>query len=184
MDVINFAAKLPLVAVPGLDQLIGVFHTWIRTGAITDDVLVDVADYAHVHEGPMLLLVCHEGHYVIDRSRGQLGLAYLRRRGASAGSAAANAERTLRRLVHVARLLERDAPGAVVGTDSLEIRVLDRLHASNTDDTWRWLEPTIATAIESVWKAAPRAIVRDLDDARRTIGARIELAPRKLAELG
>ncbi len=183
MDAINFAAKLPLVSVPPLDVLIGVFHDWIRTRALSDDVMVDVADYAHVHEGPMLLLVCHEGHYVIDRGRGRLGLAYVRRRGPSAGSAVLNAVRSLRRVLNVASLLERDAAGAEVDTKTLEIRVFDRLLAANTGETWRWLEPTIAAAVETVWSAAPGSITRDLEDARRTVAAQIELPPRKLSEL-
>ena len=48
------------------EPTIVVFHDWIRTRALDEDVLVDVADYGHVKGGPGVLLVCHEGHYVIE----------------------------------------------------------------------------------------------------------------------
>ena len=37
-----------------------IFHRWIQTGAV-DGLLIDVADYTHLTDGPRVLLVAHEG---------------------------------------------------------------------------------------------------------------------------
>ena len=50
-------------------ELVPVFHRWIQTGAIPGHLLVDVADYDHVPEGPGILLVAHEGNLGIDLPR-------------------------------------------------------------------------------------------------------------------
>jgi hypothetical protein len=42
--------------------------------------MIDVADYSHVHHGPGVLLMCHEGQYSLDQASGRLGLLYTRKR--------------------------------------------------------------------------------------------------------
>jgi hypothetical protein len=60
-------------------DFIPVFHRWIQTRAL-DEVLIDVADYSHVHDGPGVLLICHEANYAIDVIDGRPGLVYARKR--------------------------------------------------------------------------------------------------------
>ncbi len=48
-------------------DVIPVFHPWIQTQAV-DGLLIDVADYSHMATGPCVLLVAHEGHYVLHRA--------------------------------------------------------------------------------------------------------------------
>ena len=50
-------------------DVIPVFHRWIQTQAV-DGLLIDVADYSHMATGPCVVLVAHEGHYVLDRAGG------------------------------------------------------------------------------------------------------------------
>ena len=38
------------------------FHRWIQTRAV-DGLLIDVADYTHLKDGPQVLLAGHEGNY-------------------------------------------------------------------------------------------------------------------------
>ncbi len=64
-------------AVP--EEFIPVFHRWI-TERVLPELLIDVADYSHVHEGPGVLLVGHDAIYAYDESRGEPGLLYSRRR--------------------------------------------------------------------------------------------------------
>ena len=54
--------------------LVPVFHGFIQTNAIEDHLLIDVADYDHVHHGPGTLLVSHEANFGMDRGGGRLGL--------------------------------------------------------------------------------------------------------------
>ena len=61
------------------EELIPVFHRWI-TERVLPELLIDVADYSHVHQGPGVLLVGHDAIYAYDESRGEPGLLYSRRR--------------------------------------------------------------------------------------------------------
>jgi hypothetical protein len=64
---------------------IPVFHRWIREQSL-DELMVDVADYSHVPEGPGVLLVCHDAHYALDGAGGEPGLLYSRRRATSSSA--------------------------------------------------------------------------------------------------
>ncbi len=64
---------------PSPHALIGVFHRWIQTSRL-NDLMLDVADYSHVHQGPGVLLLCHGSHYALDSENGEVGLLYSRRR--------------------------------------------------------------------------------------------------------
>ena len=54
-----------------------ILNTWIPQ--TTDQVLIDVADYSHVPDGPATLLVGHEANYSVDDGQGRRGLVYARK---------------------------------------------------------------------------------------------------------
>jgi hypothetical protein len=62
-----------------LEEFIPVFHDWIQTQQL-DELLIDVADYRHVSQGPGVVLIAHDAHYVMDLTDARLGLLYSRRR--------------------------------------------------------------------------------------------------------
>jgi hypothetical protein len=74
VDIQQLAIKV--FARPGsFDQgaLIPIFHNWIRERRLGDVVLIDVADYRHVPEGPGVMLIADEAHWAITaRSRSSL----------------------------------------------------------------------------------------------------------------
>ena len=55
-----------------------VFNLWIQKHAL-EELLIDVADYLHVHNGPGLMLIGHEADYSLDNRAGRLGLLYNRK---------------------------------------------------------------------------------------------------------
>ena len=61
------------------DEIFKIFNQWISN--TPDEVLIDIADYGHVHDGPEVLLVGNEANYCIDNSGGKRGLLYSRKRG-------------------------------------------------------------------------------------------------------
>ena len=65
-----------------LDNVIPIFHDWIRDQK-TDHLLIDVVDYRHVHNGPGVILIGHEGDYAIDAAKGRTGLLYTNKRSRS-----------------------------------------------------------------------------------------------------
>ena len=62
-----------------LPAFIPLFHRWIQKKTV-EGLLIDVADYQHVPEGPGILLMGHEGNYAMDMANGRPGLLYSRKR--------------------------------------------------------------------------------------------------------
>ena len=58
--------------------IIPVFHTWIQEHAVPG-LLIDVADYTHLVDGPSVLLAAHEANYALDETGGRPGLSYTRK---------------------------------------------------------------------------------------------------------
>lgn len=126
-----------------LAALTPIFHEWIRTKRISDQLLIDVADYQHVPNGPGIMLIAHEAHYGIDSTGGQTGLRYLRRRDPLTDAREALRD-ALARAARAAAWLEEEPTlkGKLkFRTDDLHMRVLSRLHAPNTKDTQDALQP-------------------------------------------
>jgi hypothetical protein len=115
-------------------DLIPVFHRWIA-GEELPELLIDVADYRHVHHGPGVLLVGHDAQYGFDLGEGRPGLLYSRRRETAEGvrnlpGTGARLRSVLRRALAACRKLE--AEPELSGRlrfrgDELQLSVNDRL---------------------------------------------------------
>jgi hypothetical protein len=128
------------------EAFVVVFHGWIKK-KLLPELMIDVANYAHVPKGPGVALIGHGNDYFIDEGEGRLGLLYSRKRGApDAGQRLADA---FRRTLHAASLIENDATLAGGGaqvrfrTDELQLRINDRLAAPNDDATFAALKPEL-----------------------------------------
>src|SRR5678815_1415872 len=60
-------------------EFVPVFHSWIQIQSVPDHTLIDVADYAHVKDGPGILLVANEANFYADWIGGRFGLTYQRK---------------------------------------------------------------------------------------------------------
>lgn len=115
--------------------VIPVFHRWIRERA-GSELLIDVADYTHLVDGPHVLLVAHEANYAIDGSGGRMGLSYTRKQPAG-GSLAERIGGAARALLAAGRRLEQDPEAMPDGRfafrgDEIAVIANDRLLAPNT----------------------------------------------------
>lgn len=146
MNAHKLQAKLFLDPAAGrvpLESFIPVFHSWIKRRALPE-LLVDVANYAHVPKGPGVGVVGHASDYFLDESEGRPGLLTSRKR-----EAPAPAERLsdlFRRALHAALLLERDP--ALAGkvrfrTDEILFRINDRLAAPSSEATFAEVRPAL-----------------------------------------
>lgn len=132
------------------------FHRWIQDGVL-DELAIDVADYSHVHRGPGVMLVTHQGHYRVDDAGGELGLEYERKRDL-AGDGQTRLRTVVRQLLKACTLLESDATlGRSVRfrTDSLLFRISDRLVAPATDATFDVWNPALTSLVEELYGTAP-----------------------------
>ncbi len=114
-------------AVPGPEAQIAAFHRWIRDKKL-GGLLIDVADYAHVPDGPGIMIIGHEADYNIDHGPGGVGLLVTRKRIES-GDLASAVDQVARLAAVAAAALESEgfSPSIEVNTGRLRVTLLDRL---------------------------------------------------------
>jgi hypothetical protein len=127
-----------------LAELVPVFHRWIKD-SVCPEMLIDVADYAHVSAGPGVLLIGHEANYSLDNRENRLGLLY-NRKAALDGTFQSRLAQAHRAALEACDRLEQDA--ALYGKlkfdrNAIEVFVNDRLLAPNNDETWQALKPEL-----------------------------------------
>src|SRR3954462_10668180 len=106
-----------------------VFHSWIQQHAVADHMLIDVADYEHVHNGPGTVLVAHEANFYTDRTDGRLGLTYSRK-WPGGGSVQERLRQAYAAVLDGCRRLESDpslAGKVTFRTDESVVKINDRL---------------------------------------------------------
>jgi rhodanese-related sulfurtransferase len=157
-----------------LAPFIALFHGFIQRGAV-EGLLVDVADYAHVPNGPGVVLVGHDVDYGLDASGGRAGLLVVRKRcgDLSLGEALRD---TLRKAFVAARAVMDDGRAGVrLATDRLELRVLDRRAAPNTDEGREALVKEAEPVLREVFGDGVAVAPASADDARGAVGLAISL---------
>lgn len=140
-----------------LESFVPVFHRFIRE-QVLDELPIDVADYAHVHEGPGVVLIGHAFDYYLDLRGGRLGLVYLRKRDAP--PPAERVKDAARRALRMARLLEQAVEGLSFKTDELWVSFPDRLRAADTDENFALLKSEL-DALTTALVGAPAKVERD-----------------------
>jgi hypothetical protein len=166
-------------------EFVPVFHRWIQSQAIADQLLVDVADYAHVVEGPGVLLVAHEGNFSVDLGGGRMGLAYYRKTPAP-GSLLDRLLAVTRTLLEACRRVE-DEP-TLAGRirfrgDQIQLFANDRLNAPNHAETVAAFRPTLDAMLRSLYGDAACTITAEPDPHER-FGVHVQAAaPVDVGEL-
>ena len=127
--------SLPIEAgtLPDPEDAVPVFHAWIGDETL-GEVLVDVARYGHVANAPAVILVGLLSDYAIEVTPVGQRFAAVRKR-----DAATEEDRlgdVAERLLSAARLFGLALPQVRFRTDELTLRVLDRLNAPNTPETF------------------------------------------------
>jgi hypothetical protein len=141
-------------------NFVPIFHSWIQKQAVEKHQLIDVHDYSHIHHGPGILLVGHEGNFSTEMGEGIPGLVYFRKQ--PAGTFEETLRASLKALLQAAALIE-----AEVGLEGrVRLRRDEFLFISND----RLLAPNNAPAFEAI---KPTLV--------KVFGARATVTPVKLA---
>jgi hypothetical protein len=163
-----------------LEAFIPVFHRWIRQ-RLLPELVIDVANYAHVPQGPGVVLIGHGSDYFVDQGEGRLGLLHNRKR--SGPLPADRLTDLARRTFHVAALLEADPAfsGRLrFAPNELLFRINDRLAAPNSDATFASLRPELealaARIFAGSFKLARTGDPKGLFSVRMTSTAVVPLA--------
>jgi hypothetical protein len=156
-----------------LAPVIPIFHSWIQD-QIFDELLIDVADYRHVHHGPGLMLIGHDADYSLDQTDGILGLRY-NRKTPLAGTNLDRLIQATRAALIAARQLEADTrlDGKLsFNGQDLQLIINDRLLAPNDKGTRAAAEPDVQTLAAKLF--GPSGYSASLNtDPRRLLSATI-----------
>lgn len=134
-----------------LETLIPVFHEWIRLKKIDDELLIDVADYAHVPQGPGVVLIGHQSDYYLDLADDRPGLLYSRKRGFEGDLETGIADAFGRALRACQLLEEEDRLDLRFRTDEAVFRIQDRLAAPNDGSTLAALRPALESVTQTLF---------------------------------
>jgi hypothetical protein len=168
---IKFFAADP--AAVRLQDFIPIFHSWIQKQNLPGHLLIDIHDYSHIHEGPGILLVAHEGNFSIDTTEGRPGLLYYRK-APTALPPVDHLITVFRSALQGRHLLETDAGLRFLSEEMLVI-ANDRLAAPNNEETFLQFRPVVTVAIERVFEKSPKRLARTQTDPKERLAVRIEL---------
>src|SRR5882724_9788917 len=159
----------------GPEAVIPVFHRWIKE-RVLPELMIDVANYGHVPEGPGVVLIGHGSDYSLDEGEGRPGLLHNRKRsGPGAGERLSD---LARRALYAAALLEKEpALGGKLtfSTDELLFRVNDRLAAPNADATFEAVEDELEALGKQLF-AGPCTLAR-VGGPKELFTVRLKSAP-------
>jgi hypothetical protein len=177
MDINRFCIKFYARPGASVDEavFIEVFHDWIRRRKLAG-VLIDVADYRHVPDGPGVMLITHEVNYSMDHTDGRFGLLAERKLGPGDEHTSRIVE-LVRSTAAFGALLESDR--RVRGKLSLEgggFHYLsnDRLLAPNNEASFAVLQPDLAAAAAIIYPGQSVSISHLDNDPRDRLTVVVE----------
>jgi len=167
-----------------LKDLIPVFHRWIQQDKL-EGLLVDVAEYTHVYQGPGLLLIAHEANYSVDETDGKKGFLYLQKR-VSAKNPQEHLRTAFQRVLKAMELLEKEPEAAgklKFAANHLQIFVNDRMDAPPGAQAHEELEKELRPFLDSLYGGAKYLIIPEKDPQKRT-GFEVKVdKPSQISEL-
>ena len=136
-----------------LEPLIPIFHGWIQD-QVGEGLLLDIADYRHVDEGPGVVLIGHEGNYSVDNSDNRLGVRY-NRKAALDGTNQDRLKQATRAALTACQRLEADprlGEKFRFNGQEIEIFINDRLLAPNCDATREAADPDFQIFFQKLFR--------------------------------
>jgi hypothetical protein len=167
---INFKLFVAKPETVSLADYGAVFNSWIQKQAL-EELLIDVADYLHVHNGPGIMLIGHEADYSLDNRAGRLGLLY-NRKAQLEGTTRDKLAQAARAAFTAAQILEKDT-GLRFNTSEAQIIINDRLLVPNTAETFAALEADLRSFFGRLYNGAEYTLSHQTDPRERfTINAK------------
>jgi len=157
-----------------LEPLIPVFHGWIQE-QVFEELLLDVADYRHVHAGPGVVLVGHQANYSVDNTDERMGVRY-NRKAALNGSNQDRLCQAMRAAAVACQRLEKEP--RLKGTlgfngREMELFINDRLLAPHDDATREALRAEFEGFFEKLFGGSEYSLSY-VSDRRRPFGVSVK----------
>ncbi len=153
----------------------GVFQRWIQENLL-DELLIDVADYRHVFQGPGTVLIGHYSDYTIDSRDGRLGLLYTRKRQTTE-DVATQLRTSLQRNLKAAEFLESEPvfkPALKFNISEIEVRFVDRLQFKNSTATFEGIKDDVTAVLSEFYGAYAVQIEAVQSDPRDLFALRVK----------
>jgi len=178
-DLQRISVKLFADTPPGfsVDPFLAIFGRW-RNETDHPARWVDVADYAHMVQGPGILLVGKQGSFAANMDEPGFGLLYSGKQDFE-GDVEQRFLEAFRRALELQKRLvsEPEFPEAVkLRTGDWLVFVNDRLDFPNTDETDELLKPGIQAALDTLFGPGAYQWTREPDPERR-YGYRVQANP-------
>lgn len=164
---INVKFYLTKDAVLSPEDAFRIFSQWIP--ATKDEVLIDVADYQHVPQGPKTVLVGHAANYTLDNSDGRYGLLYghkIAAQGSNVDRLRAAFTASLKACLRLEQSEDATANARFSASEAVVV-VNDRLRAANTDATLDAIRADLDAVLGELYGDAAIRIEREGDDRQR-----------------
>jgi hypothetical protein len=165
-----------------LAALVPVFQRWIQQRSV-EGLLIDVADYKHVFQGPGVVLIGHEGDYSFDLRDGRPGLLYTRKRALQA-TLADDLRLATRLAAEAARRLESESVlnGVRFAFDEAEITFLDRMNTPNAPETFEGIRDSLREFAEDFYQTSTVVIESVEVDPRKPLTVRLALSRENVVD--
>jgi len=157
-------------------EFIPVFHTWIQDKLIEDHLLLDVADYSHIPDGPGVMLIAHEGSFSLDQEKYKPGIMYMRKTKME-GDFKNRFNQVLSITTEAANRLQNNDITNDVNfiSDSFRFIANDRLYADNTRDNQNFYKKEIQKAINSKYPDS-KVEIDDVSDKQERLAFTIRFS--------
>lgn len=152
------------------EQFINVFHGWVAAQSMPE-MMIDVADYRHVPNGPGVVMTGHEADYYMDNTAGKPGLRYVCK-VAVEGSNQDRVQKAFAAASAASARLESEIPGLKFSRTQFEMDINDRGFAPNNEATRSYLGSELPEVLKSVLGSDAKLEIQQ--DERKLAGARIE----------
>ena len=163
---IEFAAAKPAGR---LEDAIALFHRFMQRGLV-EGLLIDVADYRHVPQGPGVLLVGHDVDYGVTEN----GFSVFRKRQTGV-SAVDQFRAALRMGLQALHAIEADGGfEASFEAGRFRVAVVDRLQAENSEAGAVAIEAALAPVIREVFGEDTAIERAHVGDARSAVALSVE----------
>lgn len=178
MIVQHLTLKIPVEGELTIDsaELVPVFHRWIREETLAA-LLIDVADYRHVPDGPGVMLIGHDADYCLDHANGEYGFLYNRKTELD-GENNDRYRDAFWAATQTAQLLEAEFVENTTGPlrfsrTGFELTINDRALAPNTAETFAAVQPELSAFLQTVFGHNEFSIENRTTDPRQRFSVRI-----------
>ena len=159
-----------------LEPLISIFHDWISEQN-SDDLLIDVADYRHVPDGPGIILIGHEANISLTENQRSIILCY-NRKLATEGTDEERFRQAVRGALLACEKIEID--GRLTDKinfecQEIEILVNDRIFVSNQEKFYQMVDPKFKGLCKVIFGKNDYSVTHS-EDPRKIYSIRLKTA--------